>query len=571
MKNNASIIKKLMGNSSRLIPFVGFLFVIAGILGLIFIQKPLNSSSELRSDASEASNVQIPWPSITPTYPSQTFFVGENARISFNLNTNLRVIKTHLVFNIINDQIETPNVSINESSGFYAEELEIEKVDDGFLVKLTAKINNMDLLAPEKNIPFLLIDFVPLEKGKIAINFDEDNTFLETFALAYTIDAKAVEFKIIENSGGGDQCTDDVFQCPDGTYVSRIPPECQFAPCPITETEESTQTEENNQTQETKETTETIAQIDQVSIYQCNQNCNSNANCEANYRCFDTGDGKKCRLATNPSSATCSSSQNTGPNKQCNQSCNNSSDCAQGLRCWEGTCRNPNNVESTSCAALTQAQETATVNNCGEACNTNADCEINLRCYSNVCRLVTNPSSLTCSATTNKTVSTIYTDPKEDNSVEKADSTIDSTPVPIVPLKKGDDVIPDSELIFQENQTTDPTQKVAPFSDDEIPTEETLFDLLLNLLKDKQQSLPTTIILIGVGLLIASLVVFLIARAMNSRTQDSDLHKVDTKHIDLETHAVNSNIMPGNATKYSQNERVKELLTRLNEKSKDQN
>jgi hypothetical protein len=27
-------------------------------------------------------------------------------------------------------------------------------------------------------------------------------------------------------------CTQDVFQCPDGSYVSRQPPACQFAPCP---------------------------------------------------------------------------------------------------------------------------------------------------------------------------------------------------------------------------------------------------------------------------------------------------------------------------------------------------
>lgn len=27
-------------------------------------------------------------------------------------------------------------------------------------------------------------------------------------------------------------CTMDVKQCPDGTYVGRIPPDCEFAPCP---------------------------------------------------------------------------------------------------------------------------------------------------------------------------------------------------------------------------------------------------------------------------------------------------------------------------------------------------
>ncbi len=28
------------------------------------------------------------------------------------------------------------------------------------------------------------------------------------------------------------RCTADVIQCPDGSYVGRIPPSCDFAPCP---------------------------------------------------------------------------------------------------------------------------------------------------------------------------------------------------------------------------------------------------------------------------------------------------------------------------------------------------
>lgn len=34
--------------------------------------------------------------------------------------------------------------------------------------------------------------------------------------------------------GNGNQvfCTQDVKECPDGSYVSRVPPTCEFAPCP---------------------------------------------------------------------------------------------------------------------------------------------------------------------------------------------------------------------------------------------------------------------------------------------------------------------------------------------------
>jgi hypothetical protein len=35
-------------------------------------------------------------------------------------------------------------------------------------------------------------------------------------------------------SGNSDViCTMEVKQCPDGTYVGRVPPDCEFAPCPV--------------------------------------------------------------------------------------------------------------------------------------------------------------------------------------------------------------------------------------------------------------------------------------------------------------------------------------------------
>jgi hypothetical protein len=30
----------------------------------------------------------------------------------------------------------------------------------------------------------------------------------------------------------GQYCTMDAMQCPDGSYVGRVPPSCNFAPCP---------------------------------------------------------------------------------------------------------------------------------------------------------------------------------------------------------------------------------------------------------------------------------------------------------------------------------------------------
>jgi hypothetical protein len=33
-------------------------------------------------------------------------------------------------------------------------------------------------------------------------------------------------------TGGGKGCTKELRQCPDGTSVGRMPPSCEFAPCP---------------------------------------------------------------------------------------------------------------------------------------------------------------------------------------------------------------------------------------------------------------------------------------------------------------------------------------------------
>ena len=174
----------------------------------------------------------------------------------------------------------------------------------------------------------------------------------------------------------------------------------------------------------------------------CNQYCESNADCAVNLSCYYN----VCRLATNPSSSVCSAQQDLGPNKQCNQECGSSKECAQGLSCWNGSCRNPSNVENTSCAAQTAKEKEVSVNSCGEFCSSNAECDINFRCYQSACRLATNPSSLTCSAYTEKKVSKIY------DQISDSDDASDSANVegPIEPIKKGDDLIPNSELNFEE-------------------------------------------------------------------------------------------------------------------------
>jgi hypothetical protein len=186
------------------------------------------------------------------------------------------------------------------------------------------------------------------------------------------------------------------------------------------------------------------------------------------------------------------------------------------------------------------AKEISSTNNCGESCTSNADCAINLRCYSNECRLVTNPSSTTCSATTQKTISPIY-QKNQENKNEDA------------PLKKGDNVIPSSESNYNANNNVEPTNIVNALIDEDIPVDETVFDLLSKMLKDKQQNLPTTVILIGVGLLLASLIILLASKLFGKKTKP----------------VVESN--PIVTPESSQDTKVKDLLKKLEKQSKDHN
>lgn len=49
----------------------------------------------------------------------------------------------------------------------------------------------------------------------------------------------------VNNNNPGEEmvfCTADAMLCPDGSYVGRVPPTCEFAACPIPEEESATTT-----------------------------------------------------------------------------------------------------------------------------------------------------------------------------------------------------------------------------------------------------------------------------------------------------------------------------------------
>jgi len=101
----------------------------------------------------------------------------------------------------------------------------------------------------------------------------------------------------------------------------------------------------------------------------CNERCTSNANCPVNFRCYDTGaDGKRCRLATNVNATSCTASSTQAAAQttttatttaaaaartiqSCNQACSSNRDCAVNFRCYQGACRLATNPSSLTCTS----------------------------------------------------------------------------------------------------------------------------------------------------------------------------------------------------------------------------
>jgi hypothetical protein len=305
----------------HLTTFLGILFVISGAMGLLAIQSQLADTQELRG---RAAHQEVVAPRIYPININQDLYADEEGEISIVLETGgIKPTRVRTVFNIINSDLETPEIFVNLNSGFKAESLEVEQVDDGYLVSITA-LPYEPIISTQNNsnlqlslTPFIQIKIEPENEGTLGINFDDDKSYLETQTLKYFLETTNAEFNIVnkDDGGGGDD---------DGGA--------------------------NDETETPQ-------------LQQCGQTCQSNADCDVNLRCFDTGSQKVCRLVRNVSSPTCeakSDQQTTTTTQQpesvvsnCGESCNTNADCDINLRCYQSECRLVTNPSSLTCSVTT--------------------------------------------------------------------------------------------------------------------------------------------------------------------------------------------------------------------------
>ena len=91
--------------------------------------------------------------------------------------------------------------------------------------------------------------------------FSIRNTSVLLFILIFTTliftscTPNAKETPSTEQQEDSKVCTEEAMACPDGSYVSRIPPDCEFEACPTTEqqNEQETNSETSQTSQQTKE------------------------------------------------------------------------------------------------------------------------------------------------------------------------------------------------------------------------------------------------------------------------------------------------------------------------------
>lgn len=205
--------------------------------------------------------------------------------------------------------------------------------------------------------------------------------------------------------------------------------------------------------------------------------------------------------------------------------------------------------------------------NCGETCTTNRDCAINLRCYEGECRLVVNPTSPSCNASDDTATEVAKTDEtsetKEDtatnSAITKTEPTEDESQKTQDLPKKGDELLSDPDLEFKKQQNALAEKKAY---DESYEADETLLDLVRNLILNPESRLPFFIILFGVMLLVVAILAALITRLKKSKSRVQHDSKNVSKKIEVKSYAVK----PGEAPR---NSAAKDLLKTLENQPKD--
>lgn len=240
------------------------LLIFGGAAGLVFIQEPLQETQEIRSDASVADGKVL----ITTSQESD-LKVNEAATLYLNINTqNVQTDGVELTFTLAGAQIEEPIVELLPGTGLGTASLEIDETSTGYAVNLIALPTPGTAFTTNEETRFVEISFVPRAMGTVALSFDAE----KSISPVHNSDPVEDELKFVASSS--------------------------FA---VVDTGTSAETSKGGVVYSGD--TQTV--ITKTNSQLCNDSCESNSDCAINLACHQG----VCRLATNPSSTSCSNVQ----------------------------------------------------------------------------------------------------------------------------------------------------------------------------------------------------------------------------------------------------------------------
>jgi hypothetical protein len=483
---------------TKLAVFVSILMIVGGAIGMIFVQKDLRKSQDLRQQASVDDG------KVSVTMTSSNLSPNEQGKINFSINTGgVQTDGVQLTFNVVSDTLTTPpSFALTDTAPLQIAYSEIETTTDGYLISIIALPKQLG--QPFSSItatPFGFLNVAPTSNGIITLNFDVENSISTVHASNPPKDElthiATTDFVVgtttIEVSPSPD-ASPDISPSPSASPIAT--PEVSPDSSPIATPEVS------------PTPTDDPGIGGNPDIATCNESCGVNADCDTNLRCYSG----QCRLATNVSSATCSNPTDQGLNFSCNEYCADSNECASGLTCQSNKCRNPENVNSTTCSNLTSAQRNGVIRSCNESCNSNNDCDVNLRCYQGACRLATNPGSFSCSTSTKKTISkSVYGGTTAPKGSDDGSSQTGKTD----PNKVVGEITIDSDKTMQKSAETDKMDKDGEVMRDD---EESALDVIKEYFMANPK-LPVILMGIGLGVIVAIIILALLKRKKDDNDQ----------------------------------------------------
>jgi hypothetical protein len=505
--------------------FLAVILLSLGFLALV-AQIYIKRTQDLRNQAYVNQGIV----EITSTISNNgEFKPNQPQNITFNLNTkSMQIGGAQLMFNIISDTITTePQIETihpNMNAAYKA----VEPINGGYKVTLVAIEKEFSSFSNNTAAPFAKLSFTPSSVGSIQIKFDHVETAVNSFEeaetdvlkivsdLNLTVTQEIADNPIVAPTPSvapspsvvpSPSPTVNATPSPSPSVAPSVIPTPSVAPSPtpaITPTPDSNDDyiAEATPVEDTTDDSSNEVAVGGITLQGCNQSCSTHSDCENNLMCSNG----LCRLATNPSSETCSAPADEGFARSCNEGCADTNECADNLTCWYNKCRNPLNVESTVCSNPTAVQAAAMAKSCNQSCVSHSECAVNLMCMDGLCRLATNPSSQTCSApvynkpkpkTTTATVS-ITSQPSKGST-----SNLDNSPTEYQPVKVGD--------TLQVNDNYENSDSLT------YQEEDTALGFLGKYLSDRPW-LPQLLIGAGLAVLLVILLLFILNKVLKNKS-----------------------------------------------------